>query len=33
VISLTRSTAFTPAESDAIFDQIREHYIDETTFS
>jgi hypothetical protein len=33
VVCLARSPAYTPAESDALFDEIRDRFIDETGFS
>lgn len=32
IICLARSAAFTPAESDALFDEIRDQFIDESAF-
>lgn len=33
VICLARSAAFTPAKSDALYDEIRVQFIDETAFA
>jgi hypothetical protein len=33
VVCLARSCAYTPAESDALFDEIRDRFIDETAFT